>query len=185
VAHDGLTIEKKTGDSRLETWLTAGGKRPDFRMARPASWEVTPAAPPRTDSALVELRLAKVGPTPPARLQVTVEPLSAGPSGAPLERLRDAALERARALGFVPDGVLSRLTEDDDPRALAVAGWLGGFAGKGRLASFDATVRMGFIRHDGRLATFLAVAPAPPADPLVPLRAQRAFEIARATLEAE
>lgn len=185
VAHDGLILEKKTGDTRLETWLTARGKQPDFRMAYPAGWEVTKVAPPRAKSSVVEVRLGKEGPPAPARLQVTVEPLSGGPSIAPLERLREATLDRAKALGFVPDGPLERLTDATDPRAAAVAGWLGGFAGKGQLGAAQAVVRMGFIRHDMRLTTFLAVAPSPPGDPVVAWRAQRAFEIARATVEAD
>jgi hypothetical protein len=185
VAHDGLILEKKTGDTRLETWLTAQGKKPDFRMAYPAGWELTKVAPPRAKSSVVEVRLGKEGQPAPARLQVTVEPLSAGPSIAPLERLREATLDRAKALGFVPDGPLERLTETTDPRAVAVAGWLGGFAGKGQLGSSEAVLRMGFIRHDMRLTTFLAIAPRPPGDPTVAWRAQRAFEIARATVGAD
>jgi len=185
VAHDGLTLEKQTGNTRLEKWLTAEGKHPDFRMAYPASWDTTTVPPPRAKSSVVDVRLAKDSQATPARLQVTVEPLSAGPSIASLDHLRDATLERARGLGFVANGPLDRLTEDNDPRSIAVTGWLGGFAGKGRLGSSDGVVRMGFIRHDGHLTTFLEVAPEPAGDTTLALRAQRAFEIARATVEAD
>ena len=124
-----------------------------------------------------------------AYVQVKVELLAHGAPIASLEQLRDKSLEKLKGIGFVAGGPLSRLTEDDDPRSMVVAGWLGGFVGNGRTSgstgSGDATARVGFVRRDSYLATFLVLSPTVHDDTMVALRAQRAFEIARATLRVD
>lgn len=76
------------------------------------------------------------------------------------------------------------LNEDNDPRALGVKGWLGGFSGAGTFIGGDITTRRGHIERDGVIYTLSMLSPRIENNPLVALRAQRVFEIARATLNA-
>jgi len=185
VAHDGFTVQKPTGESQLEPWLTARGRRPDFRVAYPASWSATPVEPAPEGVAAVDLRL-----TNPAKdrllayCQIKVQRLEKGEAVPPLDRLAGRAVEKLAALQFSATGAPVPLTGDDDPRAAAVAGWLGGFLLNGHLASSDATARLGFAQRNGLLITWLLLSPTAHDDLIVALRAQRAFEMARATAEA-
>jgi len=185
VAHDGFTVQKATGESQLEPWLTARGRRPNFRVAYPASWSATPVEPAPEDVAAVDLRL-----TNPAKdrllayCQIKVQRLEKGEAVPPLDRLAGRAVEKLAALRFSTSGAPVPLTGDDDPRAAAVAGWLGGFVVNGHLASSDATARLGFAQRNGFLTTWLLLGPTAHDDLVVALRAQRAFEMARATAEA-
>jgi hypothetical protein len=72
----------------------------------------------------------------------------------PLAALRDDCLAKLRkSFGYVPSRPFQPLTEQDDLRAEAVDGWLGGFAGEEKVnengADTDVAVRLGFIRRGG------------------------------------
>jgi len=182
VAHSSLHLKKKTGQSRLETWLTAEGKRPDFRMAYPASWSATPVPRAPEGISAVDVRLTDAKQEKLlAYVQVKARRLDKGEAVPPLDRLASRTLEKLAGIGFSATGAPAPLTEDDDPRAAAVPGWLGGFSVSGHSAGSDATARLGFAHRDGVLLTWLAISPTAHDDPMVALRAQRAFEIARAT----
>lgn len=91
------------------------------------------------------------------------------------------AMERLTKARFQVISSPRRLTEDGDPRAVAVDGWLGGFVAQGRMGTSDVVARVGLIERDGVAVTFSSISPTPTDDPLVALRAERAFQIARAT----
>jgi hypothetical protein len=108
-------------------------------------------------------------------------PLPALPPAAP-EALKAEALASVERSGFATEAEFQPLTEDDDPRSIAVEGWLGGFSVDGTIAGGDVSLRLGFVVRDDVVFTFSLLSPRLENNPLNALRAIRVFEIARATL---
>lgn len=184
VAHDTFQIENGTGSTRMEPWMAAEARNPDFRCARPASWTVEPQTSTSDGVSAVHLRLIDAaGKTLLAYVQVKVERLSTNQPPPALDQLTAAASAKLREAGFTPLQPPRPLTLDDDPRAVAVQGWRGGLVAKGHLAKADVSGWTGFIGRPGYSVTLLMLSPLMENDPLTALRAQRVFEIARDTIE--
>jgi hypothetical protein len=183
IAHDTFKLEKPTGIGRMEPWLSAVGRNPDFGVAYPISWSATPVEGAPEGVSAVDLRLLNARQdTLLAYAQVKVQRLDEGEAVPPLDQLSSRALEKLAGFGFVAAGPRVPLTDENDPRAAAVPGWLGGLLVDGRVPAAEATARLGFAERQGCLITWQAVCPTLHDDLLVALRAQRLFEIVRATL---
>jgi hypothetical protein len=101
-----------------------------------------------------------------------------------LEERIERALENLTRSGLTPDEEAPRpLTEDDDPRSIAIEGWRGGAVLTGKIAGGVVSVRLGFVDRGNTRFTFTLLNPPLQDNPLVALRGLRVFEIARATLE--
>jgi hypothetical protein len=102
--------------------------------------------------------------------------------------LRDDSLAKLKkSFEYTPSKPFLPLTEQDDPRGEAVNGWLGGFAGEEKVhengSDTDVAVRLGFIRRGGSTFSLIALSAPVRDDTLAAFRTQRAFEIARDSLE--
>jgi hypothetical protein len=184
VAHDTFQVENGTGTTVMEPWMLAKATDPDFQLARPRSWSVEAETSTSDGISAVHLRLVDArGKTLLAYVQAKVERLANNQPPPTLDELRATASVKLQKAGFTPSQSPRPLTAEEDPRAMAVPGWRGGFVGKGHLAKADVTSRMGFIARPGYSMTLLMLSPLLEDDPLTALRAQRAFEIAHATLE--
>jgi hypothetical protein len=182
VAHLSFELSMK-GSTRMEPWLAGIAERPDFQFGYPASWTSEAKQPQADGTSAVDVRLLNArGDTLLAYLQVAAYQRKEG-EAAPIlslhERESRTLLEKAGLTIYVPP---RRLTGDEDPRAEAVAGWLGAFAGEGVMAGGRVYARTGFLDRSGATFTFILISPLPADDALTALRAQRAFEIARASL---
>jgi hypothetical protein len=183
IAHDTFKLEKATGIDRMEPWLSAQGSNPDFEVAYPISWSATPVEPALDGVSAVDIRLLNSRRDALlAYSQVKVQRLDEGEAVPPVDRLIGKALEKLAGFGFVASGAPAPLTDETDPRAAAVPGWLGGCVVPGHVPASEATARLGFAQRDRLLITWLVVSPTIHDDLLVALRAQRVFEIERATL---
>jgi len=185
VAHSTFQLVKPVGTTRMEPWLAASAdRRPDFVIAYPMSWSASPVekAPDGASGLDVRLLDAKQE-TLLAYLQVQAVALEEGEAVPSFDVLVAKAVKRLGSAGFKPAGPPKPTSAGDDPRAAAVDGWLGGLVGTGRLAEADVTARLGFVVRDRNVVTFLLFSPLLADDTLVALRAERAFEIARATFE--
>jgi hypothetical protein len=160
--------------TRMEPWLRAAADHPAFELAHPASWLAEPveSAPPGVSA--LDVKLAGEEEKLLGYLQVRAELLVDG-SMPTLKQLDASALARLKNSGFVP-------SEEKDPRALSVKGWLGGFSGDGSLMGADITSQRGFVEREGIVYSFAMLSPRKANNPLVALRTLRVFEIARATL---
>jgi hypothetical protein len=169
--------------TRMEVWAEAATQRaPRFAVQYPLSWWEEEAQ--GEDSNISGLHVRLVDAKQETLLAYVQAKLAKrAPDAAPiLERLQASATSHLARAGVRLGAPLRPLSDDDDPRALAVKGWLGGFQGEGQLGTSEVKLRVGFIDRDGHDATFLMISPLMLDDPLTALRAQRAFEIARATL---
>jgi hypothetical protein len=171
-----------TRQTRMEVWAEAATQRgPRFAVQYPLSWWEEEAEGEDPNISGIHLRLADAKQeTLLAYVQAKVAK-RAPAAPADRDQLQASATSHLARAGVQLGGPLRPLSEDDDPRALAVHGWLGGFQGEGQLGTSEVRLRVGFIDRDGHDATFLMISPLLPDDPLTALRAQRAFEIARAT----
>jgi hypothetical protein len=180
----------KAGPTRMEPWLeanvAASADRPGFTVAHPATWlseSVTPT--PEAVSAL-DVRLLDAE---AERLlgYLQVKALRRAPQPAPpaSDALKVEALASVERSGFATGAELLPLTEDDDPRSIAVEGWLGGFTADGTIAGGDVSLRLGFVVRGDVVFTFSLLSPRLANNPLNALRAIRVFEIARATLSLQ
>lgn len=184
VAHDTFQVENGTGASQMEPWILAKATEPDFQLAYPRTWTAEPATSASEGISAVHLRLIDaMGKTLLAYVQAKVERLAAGLAPPSLDALLSVAAAKLKRVGFAPTQAPRPLTAEEDPRALAVPGWRGGFIGKGHLAKADVISRMAFVSRPGYNISFLLLCPLFENDPLTALRAQRALEIARDTLE--
>ena len=184
VAHDTFQVENGTGTTQMEPWMAAHAADPDFQLAHPRTWSAESQTSPSDGISAVHVRLIDApGKTLLAYVQAKVERLTNNQPPPALDALVATASAKLQKTGFTPSQPPRPFTMDDDPRALAVPGWRGGFVGKGRLAKADVTIRMGFIARPGYSVTLLMLSPLLEDDPLTALRAQRAFEIAHHTLE--
>jgi hypothetical protein len=189
VAHVSFKLLNGTGSSQLEGWKQFYAERPDFRISYPSSWaaEAVKSASPKVSAGDVRL-LDSAGKVLLGYVQVRAQEHSVQSKELPLAALRDDCLAKLRkSFGYVPSQPFLPLTEQDDPRGEAVDGWLGGFAGEERVrengADTDVAVRLGFIRRGGSTFSLIALSAPVRDDTLAAFRTQRAFEIARDTLE--
>jgi hypothetical protein len=182
VAHVTFELLGSPGQTRMELWVKGGADVPDFELAFPASWE-SESSPPSTDGVsachlrLVDGKREKLL----AYLQVKAV---AGPekTAADLEQLHEASLDSFRKAGVIAKGTDRPLTEDEDPRSIAVEGWLGGFTGKAQMRGTVVATRLGYLHRSDVTFSFALLSPLLSDDLHTALRAQRVFEIARATL---
>lgn len=168
--------------TRMEAWAEAETSRgPRFTVAYPLSWWEEEAEGEDPSVSGIHLRLADA--KQETLLAYVQAKLAKRASGAPadLDRLQASASSHLARAGVALGGPLRPLPEEEDPRALGVKGWLGGFQGEGQLGTSEVRLRIGIVDRDGHDASFLMISPLLLDDPLTALRAQRAFEIARAT----
>ncbi|HEY4184165.1 MAG TPA: hypothetical protein VGP07_03810 [Polyangia bacterium] len=183
VAHDTFKLSKGTGLTRMEPWLSAQGADPAFEVAYPISWSATPVEGAPEGVAAVDIKLLNARQdTLLAYVQVKVQRLEENEAIPPVDQLASKALGKLSGVGFAAMGAPVPLSDEDDPRAAAVPGWLGGFLAKGQMGSSEVTARMGFAQRPDLLVTWLLLSPTVHDDTLVALRAQRAFEMARSAL---
>jgi len=181
LAHATFELQAKP-QSRMEVWAEAQATRaPGFALNYPLSWTEEEAEGPDPGISGIHLRLtdAKVEKLL-AYVQVKVVKRAPG-TNADLEKLQTAALAQLARAGVSVTAAPSLLSEQEDPRAIAVKGWLAGLQATGQLGTSDVALRIGFIDRDGHDAYFVMIGPLLHDDTLTALRAQRAFEIARAT----
>lgn len=184
VAHATFKLLKGTGTSRMEPRAGAETESPPFRFAYPVSWSDAPVASPDPAVSAVDLRLLNAREDVLlAYLQVQLVRLGEGEAPPSFEALVAKGKARLARAGYQETQPMARVGEDEDPRQVAVEGWLGGSQGQGRLAQADVLGRLGFVHRGRAVVTFMMICPVPQDDLLVSLRAQRAFEIARDTLE--
>lgn len=184
IAHATFKVLKGTGTARMEPWAGAETESPPFRFAYPVSWSEAPVPSPLPDVSAVDLRLLNAKEDVLlAYLQVQLVRLADGEAAPSLETLAAKGKARLAKAGYHETQPMMPLGEDQDPRQIAVEGWLGGSQGRGRLAEADVIGRLGFVHRARAVVTFMMICPVPEDDLLVALRAQRAFEIARSTLE--
>lgn len=176
-----LTNAKPT---RMEPWLRgAAEKEPAFELAHPATWTSESVAESPEGVSAVDIRLPGQDDKLLGYLQIRAERWH-GTAIPSLAQLDASALVRLKNSGFEPTEEAKPLTEDNDPRALSVKGWIGGFSSDGTFMAGEVTTRRGFIARDGVMYAFAMLSPRTANNPLVALRTLRVFEIARATVTA-
>jgi len=177
-------VQKDAGQTRMEGWRRYEGQAPAFALAYPESWqpEVVPA--PATDTAAVNLRLMDpLGKVLLGYLQIQAQVPVTDDSHA-FEGQLDRALEKIRRQDILPIETPRRLSEAEDPRALAVPGWLGTFVADVQTPDGgSAQLRLGFLDQPDAQFQIIGISPTLEDDPIAALRGQRAFEIARQTLQ--
>jgi hypothetical protein len=166
----------------MEPWSKAVSRGLVFVFAYPRSWSAEPLPVVSEHVSGVDVRLADAEQNKLlAYLQIRAARSPAHlPSLAELEAKAAARLARS---GVTSLGPREPVDAADDPLATAVDGWLGGSIGNGELAGAETTVRLGWLDHAGRLLSFVTLSPPLARAPLTALRAQRAFEIARSSLQ--
>lgn len=185
-AHVTFKLLGAAGQTRMEVWAKAGATTPDFTLAHPATWsaEAAPPEPSPEGVSAIHLRLVDAkAETLLAYLQVKAV-AGSSKTAADLEPLHQASLAQLRTSGVTPLQPGQPLSEADDPRSMAVEGWLGGFEGRAHMGQSDVSTRLGYVQRGNVTFSFALLSPLPTDDPLTALRAQRAFEIARATLRS-
>jgi len=186
-AHVTFELLGSTGTTRMELWAKAAASAPNFSLAHPMSWsaEAAPAEPSGDHVSALHVRLADAkGEVLLAYLQVKASEDSVKTS-ADLPALSAASATQLRRAGVIPVPGERELSDDDDPRALGVEGWLGGFAGQARMGGAVVSSRFGYLQRDNVTFSLALLNPTPADDSLTSLRALRVFEIARATLRLE
>lgn len=179
----GFEQHSGAGQTRAEVWRRYEGQSPSFELAYPESWQPEQVPAPSGDISAVNLRLLNpAGEALLAYLQVrALVPSGAAPSSIE-QRLADA-IQKLQAQKLQPLEQPRRLSEDEDPRALAVKGWLGTFMARVKTPDGgSADVRLGFVDRSGAQFQLVGISPTLTDDPIAALRAQRTFEIVRETL---
>lgn len=181
-AHVTFALVQKP-EPNLEHWLRAHADNPAFSTVYPASWKAEPAEAEGDQRSGLHLRLTdQENKTLLAYLLIKAEP-NPFPQPLPLPELWNEARRMVEASGVKVTSAPKHLTTTEDPRALAVQGWLGGYLADAHLGTADITLRVGFITRANLIITITACSPQLQDDPLVTLRTQRTFEITRAGLE--
>jgi hypothetical protein len=182
LAHLSFKLVSGSGQTRMEPWSKAVSRGLVFVFAYPRSWSAEPVPMVSEHVSGVDVRLADAEQNRLlAYLQIrAARTPSRMPELAELEAKAAARLERS---GITQLGAREAMDATTDPRSAAVDGWLGGSIGSGDLAGAETTVRLGWLEHSGRLLSFVALSPPLSLAPLSALRAQRTFEIARASLQ--
>lgn len=176
------------GESRMEPWVrahTGHTEAPSFELAHPGTWLHEPVAQHEAGVSAIDIRLPDAdGGSLLAYLQVRARRLSGAPLP-PLAALDASTLARLGASGVVATEASTQpLMPRDDPRSIAIDGWLGGFVGHAQMHGTTVEALRGYVVRAETVFTFLALSPLLPAHPLAWLRTRRAWEIARATLAA-
>jgi hypothetical protein len=183
VAHASFELLAGTKLAQMEPWLSARAPGLGFELAYPRSWSAGPVSTSTAEVAAVDVKLLDTTQEIlMAYLQVRGEAMVPSIPPPRPEALLTETVSRLGRSGFSLRGALRPSTGEDDPRAAAVSGWAGGYVGKAHLGTTDLVMRLGFMIRDGASFSFALASPSIEDDTLVALRAQRAFEIARATL---
>jgi len=185
IAHVSFHLVEGTGETRMEPWKAVYGVNPDFQTFHPFSWFGEKVKPAWEGISAVDIRLLNAAQTTVlGYLQVKAQRALPDHPPRDLAALRDDSLAKLKkALGYVPSRPFHPLTLADDPRSEVADGWLGGFAGEAKLGDSNAAVRLGYIRRAELTFSLLALSAPVRDDTLAALRTQRAFEIARDTLQ--
>ena len=186
LAHLSLELVGISADGASETRkrtaaARGSAKTPRFEIAYPASWTGEAAASKDPEASGVHLRLLDAHETLLGYLVVRARRHS-GEKPA-LQALIDSTKRMSEGAGAQWTSAPRALTPEDDPRAEAVPGWLGGFLASGKLGNAECDVRFGFVQKQDVTFTLLALSPPRRDDLQVALRTQRTFEIARAELQ--
>ncbi|HEY4014165.1 MAG TPA: hypothetical protein VGM06_12560 [Polyangiaceae bacterium] len=183
-AHSTFELLSSTHSTRIEPWLSTGAETPDFQVAHPRSWSAESVLGAPEGVSAVDLRLLNAAKDKLlAYVQVKAEREERDEEPAPLDALQGRALAKLEHAGFTPSAPMRALGEDEDPRAPATDGWLGGLVGRGHLAGAEVVARTGFVRRAGVVCSLSMLGPTREDDTMTALRAQRAFEIVRTTWE--
>jgi hypothetical protein len=184
VAHSTFAVAKPAAGP-MEPCVEVSGHNPDFTVAHPHSWISEPVEAPPAGVSALDIRLLDADAEELlAYIQVKAVQRDEGAAELSFEERIEHALVNLERSGFAPDAASQRpLTEDDDPRSIAVDGWRGGISLAGQIAGGEVDVRLGFVDRGNVAVTFALLSPPLQHNALVALRALRVFEIARATLE--
>ena len=164
----------------VEERRTIIARDPAFRVEYPESWEGEVGKSRDRGVSGVHLRL----PTPDnTDLAAYLFVRAAAAADGGVDALVERTIQIAAKSGVSAQAKPVRLSDEEDPRSIAVEGWLGGYSVPARMGTADIILKVGFVRREGLDFTFLLCSPQPSADLLSALRAQRALEIARASLE--
>jgi hypothetical protein len=183
VAHVTFSLLKSSGSSQVEPWVRARTRGLSFEVAYPQSWSSELVEESSHDDSGIHVRLADIDEDKlyayllaraQRRPQVTTESSAVW---------LDIALRMLQASGLEQLGGPARLSDEEDPRSIAVEGWRGGYYGVGRIRDAELYWRVGFVVQRDVLTTFVLYSPKKSDDLHVALRAQRAFEILRGGFE--
>jgi hypothetical protein len=170
------------GATRMEPWVRARASEPSFELAHPASWLHEPAPSSEAGVSAIDMKLPDAdGRELLGYLQVRARALN-GAALQPLAALDASTLARLEASGVSAVGSSTQLTTEDDPRSIAIDGWLGGFHGHAQMQGTTVEALRGYIVRADTVFSLLALSPMLQANPLASLRARRAWEIARGSL---
>jgi hypothetical protein len=182
VAHCTFELLGGQKTARMEAWATASANGPNFHAAHPYSWDSEGVSSSSPGVSAVDIRLTDAAKaTLLAYLQIKAEISLVPPA---LETLRADTMGRIQKLGFEPDAHPKLIPPGLDQRSVLVEGWLGAFDVRGKIGQGNAVARMGFIHREGLTFTLALIGPTLRDQPLVYLRALKAFEIARNTIDA-
>lgn len=117
-----------------------------------------------------------------AYLQVTARRRERGEAAPNFVLYQNESQALLTGADFVANDEPRRLTVEDDPRSEAVDGWLGSFVWNGAMKGGAVSARAGFLDRSDKTFVFTLIGPRLEDDPLIALRSQRAFEIARSSL---
>lgn len=117
-----------------------------------------------------------------AYLQVTARRRERGEAAPNFVLYQNESQALLTGADFVANDEPRRLTVEDDPRSEAVDGWLGSFVWSGAMKGGAVSARAGFLDRSDKTFVFTLIGPRLEDDPLIALRSQRAFEIARSSL---
>lgn len=186
VAHATFEV-LSSSDDPMELLLEARvtDTAPQFSVAHPASWLVEPVQSPPEGVSALDVRLVDAAAEQLlGYVQVKAEVREKGtPAPVLEERKAEVVLHLSRSGIVAKEDSFEPLTEENDPRAIAVEGWVGGFNFIGEVNGNEVALTAGFVDRGGIAFTFTQLGPLPAADLLGALRCRRVFEITRATLE--
>jgi hypothetical protein len=182
-AHVTFALPGGKPETRMEAWLRGGAKAPDFATAYPMTWETDEAEFDSNTLSGLHLRLTDATQENLLAYMLIRAQRHQPDYVATLDALLVKTIATMQQSGLKLEGELQRHPSEEDPHAVAVEGWLGGFVGAGHLADGGIFVRVGFVQRDAVVVTLVLYSPKFADDTVVALRAQRAFEIARSKLQ--
>jgi hypothetical protein len=183
VAHASFKVLGTVGTTRMEAHKAIEAPAPHFRLEYPFSWTASQVEAHWPGISAVDLRLHGGDGALLAYLQVRAERRTGSHQRPGLKTLEHETVAKLRKAGFQPAGAFAPMSLVDDPRGPSVKGWLGGFVGPCQFSGVDALARFGFVQRGDLTFTLLMTSPPLRDDVLTSLRAARAFEIARDTLQ--
>lgn len=186
VAHATFEVLSRS-DAPMEPLLEARvmDSAPEFVVAHPASWLVEPVQSPPEGVSALDVRLVDAAAEQLlGYVQVKAEAREKGAPAPTLEeRKSEVVLHLSRSGIIAKEDSFEPLTEENDPRSIAVDGWVGGIDFVGEVNGNQVALTVGFVDRGAVAVTFTLLGPLPSADLLGALRCRRVFEITRATLE--